>query len=277
MGPCVVSHAGTCWHSTHLRQLLTFREICSGFIRGSYTLFADKSLKCHEILWNLVGRFEWRSRTKKCDTESTESKETCQKICTTLSPALCMLIPNTVRCRVICRQSDSYVRVPYTQQIDTWKVNTCHDEFGEGNINIIPHSIIWKQWYSGTISSTSEYLQPCYSPSFPGIFRFHHQKDLNIHQLDQQWFLKPPHLLIPCTLRFNDAIWPHSFWSTLVNLMACHLFCAKPDHETVIAYCKFDPQAHISVEFESNIHKANKTFASRVLQGDDRFAQSSMC
>ena len=66
MGPCVVSHAGTYWHSTHLRQLLTFREICSGFIRGSYTLFADKSLKCHEILWNLVGRFEWRSRTKKC-------------------------------------------------------------------------------------------------------------------------------------------------------------------------------------------------------------------
>ena len=39
--------------------------------------------------------------------------------------------------------------------------------------------------------------------------------------------------------------------STLVQIMACHLFCAKPLSKPMLVYCQLDPYKQISVKFQS--------------------------
>ena len=44
------------------------------------------------------------------------------------------------------------------------------------------------------------------------------------------------------SLRSSDAIWHCKSGSTLHQIMACHLSGTKPLHETMLIYCKWDPQ-----------------------------------
>ena len=46
-------------------------------------------------------------------------------------------------------------------------------------------------------------------------------------------------------------MWLHRTQSALVQIMACHLFGAKPLSDPMLTYCQFDPQEYTSVKFES--------------------------
>ena len=61
------------------------------------------------------------------------------------------------------------------------------------------------------------------------------------------------------TLRFNSSSPSAAYmrqWtvSTLVQIMACRLFGAKPLPEPMLAYCQFDSWEHISVKYESEFY-----------------------
>ena len=45
---------------------------------------------------------------------------------------------------------------------------------------------------------------------------------------------------------------PHG--SSLVQVMACRLFGAKPSPEPMLAYCQLDSWLHISVKFELGLY-----------------------
>ena len=49
----------------------------------------------------------------------------------------------------------------------------------------------------------------------------------------------------------SDAYMPQWTGSALVQVMACHLFGAKPLPELMLTHCQLDPQEQISVKFES--------------------------
>ena len=51
------------------------------------------------------------------------------------------------------------------------------------------------------------------------------------------------------SLRLSDAyMHQYNMW-TLPQIMACHLFAAKPLSEPVLPYCQLDHKEHISVKF----------------------------
>ena len=62
-----------------------------------------------------------------------------------------------------------------------------------------------------------------------------------------------------CLLRSNDAYMRPNNIPTLVQIMACRLFGAKPLSEPMQAYCQVEPKEHISVKYYSKF----KGFHSR--------------
>ena len=57
------------------------------------------------------------------------------------------------------------------------------------------------------------------------------------------------------TLRLNETIWRHRAWSSLIQLMACHLFGAKPLPEPIEAYCQWNS----TTKGQWNINKNQQT------------------
>ena len=49
-------------------------------------------------------------------------------------------------------------------------------------------------------------------------------------------------------------MYSHWIGSTLVQIMACRLFGAKPLSKPILAYCKLESWGHISVKFESELY-----------------------
>ena len=52
------------------------------------------------------------------------------------------------------------------------------------------------------------------------------------------------------SLRPGDALCGIEVGSSLVHVMACHLFSAKPLPEPLLIYCHVDTQEEISMEFK---------------------------
>ena len=57
--------------------------------------------------------------------------------------------------------------------------------------------------------------------------------------------------------------------SSLVRVMACHLFGAKPLPEPMLVYCQLDYWEQVSVKFESEFHHFHPT-RSQLMKGDVR-------
>ena len=79
-----------------------------------------------------------------------------------------------------------------------------------------------------------------------------------------QNFLKSCGIVGVNTLAISDAIWHHRPWSTLLQVMACHLFGAKPLLVAMLAYNKFDTWEQTSMRFESHWFRSVSTHWGRV-------------
>ena len=81
------------------------------------------------------------------------------------------------------------------------------------------------------------------------------------------------------SLRLSDKYMRQLNIPTRVQIMACHLLCAKPLSEPTLQYCQLDPREHISVKFYSTF----KSFHSRKcnwkyrLRNGGHSVSASMC
>ena len=112
------------------------------------------------------------------------------------------------------------------------------------------------------------------------------QRFINPHPRSQ-WG-RPPGLLwsshvcwigIVNSLRPSDAYMHPQTTSSLVQIMACHLFGAKPLSELMMVYCQLDPKEPISMKFYLKIKsfQSTKYMWKCCLQNGSHFMLASMC
>ena len=81
------------------------------------------------------------------------------------------------------------------------------------------------------------------------------------------------------SLRLSDAYMRQYNMPKLLEIMACHLFWAKPLSEPMLPYCQLDPKEHISVKFclkFESFHSSKCTWKCCLGNGG-HFVSSSMC
>ena len=73
------------------------------------------------------------------------------------------------------------------------------------------------------------------------------------------------------SLRLSDAYMHQYTRSSLVQIMACRLLCAKPLSDPVMTFCQLDSKEHISVKYYL------KYFRKYRLRNGGHFVSASMC
>ena len=87
------------------------------------------------------------------------------------------------------------------------------------------------QYWQFTVDSGND-LVPCNKP-LPGTVMIQFTDAICCHLATLSWWFN--------SLRLGDGYMHHWIGTSLVHVMACHLFCTKPLPEPMITYCQVDP------------------------------------